>query len=104
MPLQAVARRCASDHFVSLAGDMVGLRSILLRTADHSFSALTDAAVNPVEGPHIVRCMTEFPRLGAALSGLPRATKPWWLSAWSASAGAMAWSAPPISLWSWRNG
>jgi len=26
-----------------------------------------DAAVNPVEGMHIVRCMTEFPRLGAAL-------------------------------------
>ena len=50
-----------------LAGDIVGLRSILFRTADHSFSALTDAAVNPVEGTHIVRCMTDFPRLGAAL-------------------------------------
>jgi CRP-like cAMP-binding protein len=50
-----------------IAGDIVGLRSVLLRTADHSFSALTDAAVNPVEGTHIVRCMTDFPRLGAAL-------------------------------------
>jgi CRP-like cAMP-binding protein len=50
-----------------IAGDIVGLRSVLLRTADHSFSALTDAVVSPVEGTHIMRCVTEFPRLGAAL-------------------------------------
>ena len=50
-----------------IPGDIVGLRSILLRTADHSFSALTDATVNPIEGTHIVKCMTEFPRLGTAL-------------------------------------
>lgn len=50
-----------------IAGDIVGLRSVLLRTADHSFSALTDAVVHAVEGAHIVKCMTEFPRLGAAL-------------------------------------
>ena len=50
-----------------IAGDCVGLRSVLLRTADHSFSALTDAVVSPVEGAHIMKCVTEFPRLGAAL-------------------------------------
>jgi CRP-like cAMP-binding protein len=50
-----------------IAGDIVGLRSVLLRTADHSFSALTDAVVSPVEGSHVLRCVTEFPRLGAAL-------------------------------------
>ena len=50
-----------------IAGDVVGLRSVLLRTADHSFSALTDAVVNSVEGEHIMTCVTEFPRLGAAL-------------------------------------
>jgi CRP-like cAMP-binding protein len=50
-----------------IPGDIVGLRSVLLRTADHSFSALTDAVVSPVEGTHIMRCVTEFPRLGAAL-------------------------------------
>ena len=49
-----------------VAGDCVGLRSVLLRTADHSFSALTDAVVSPVEGAHIERCFTEFPRLGTA--------------------------------------
>jgi CRP-like cAMP-binding protein len=50
-----------------IAGDIVGLRSVLLRTADHSFSALTDAVVNGVDGTHIMKCVTEFPRLGAAL-------------------------------------
>ena len=49
-----------------IAGDCVGLRSVLLRTADHSFSALTDAVVAPVEGAHLMKCVTEFPRLGAA--------------------------------------
>src|SRR5688572_11953238 len=33
--------------------------------ADNSFSAPTDAVVHAVEGAHIVRCLTEFPRLGA---------------------------------------
>src|SRR6476661_5647607 len=50
-----------------IAGDIVGLRSVLLRTADHSFSILTDAVVHPVEGTHVMKCVTEFPRLGAAL-------------------------------------
>jgi CRP-like cAMP-binding protein len=50
-----------------IPGDCVGLRSVLLRTADHSFSALTDAVVSPVEGTHILNCITDFPRLGAAL-------------------------------------
>jgi CRP-like cAMP-binding protein len=48
-------------------GDCVGLRSVLLRTADHSFSALTDAVVSSVEGDRILKCITDFPRLGAAL-------------------------------------
>jgi len=50
-----------------IAGDCVGLRSVLLRTADHSFLALTDAVVSTVERSHMMRCVTEFPRLGAAL-------------------------------------
>jgi CRP-like cAMP-binding protein len=50
-----------------IAGDCVGLRSVLLRTADHSFLALTDAVVSTVERGHIMRCVTEFPRLGTAL-------------------------------------
>ena len=35
--------------------------------SDHSFSALTDAVVSPVEGTHVLRCVIDFPRLGAAL-------------------------------------
>lgn len=50
-----------------IAGDIVGLRSVLLRTADHSFSVLTDAIVSAVEGAFILKCVTDFPRLGAAL-------------------------------------
>ena len=50
-----------------IAGDCCGLRSVLLRTADHSFSVLTDAVVSAVEGPQIMKCVTDFPRLGAAL-------------------------------------
>ena len=50
-----------------LAGDCVGLRSVLLRTADHSFSALTNSVFSAVDGAHIMRCVTEFPPLGAAL-------------------------------------
>jgi CRP-like cAMP-binding protein len=50
-----------------IAGDFVGLRSALLRTADHSFSALTDAVVTSVAATDIMQCVTEFPRLGTAL-------------------------------------
>jgi CRP-like cAMP-binding protein len=50
-----------------IAGDCVGLRSVLLRTADHSFLALTDAVVSSVETVHMMRCVNEFPRLGTAL-------------------------------------
>ena len=45
----------------------MGLRTILLRTAAHSFSALTDVVVSPVEGERILRTITDFPRLAAAL-------------------------------------
>jgi CRP-like cAMP-binding protein len=48
-------------------GDCVGLRSMLLRTSDHSFSALTDAVVTPIEAPRLMQMFTEFPHLGAAV-------------------------------------
>ena len=50
-----------------LPGDCVGLRSVLLRTSDHSFSALTDAVVSSVEGARMMHIFSEFPRLGAAI-------------------------------------
>ena len=50
-----------------IPGDCVGLRSVLLRTADHSFSTLTDASVSPVDASRILETFNEFPRLGAAI-------------------------------------
>jgi CRP-like cAMP-binding protein len=48
-------------------GDCVGLRSILLRTADHSFSALTDAVVSRVEVSRMLQIFNELPHLGEAV-------------------------------------
>jgi CRP-like cAMP-binding protein len=50
-----------------IAGDCVGLRSVLRRTANHSLSVLTDAVVSPVQGSDILDCINDFPRLAAAL-------------------------------------
>ncbi len=49
-----------------IPGDCVGLRSLLLRTSDHSFCALTDAVVSAVEAPRLLKIFDTFPRLGAA--------------------------------------
>ena len=48
-------------------GDCIGLRSVLLRTSDHSFSALTDAIVSSVEAEQMMRLFNDFPRLAAAI-------------------------------------
>ncbi len=49
-----------------IPGDCVGLRSVLLWTSDHSFSAVTDAVVSSVPGTRMLELFREFPRLGAA--------------------------------------
>ena len=48
-------------------GDCVGLRSMLLRTSDHSFSALTDATVSRIDAVSMKEIFSEFPHLGAAI-------------------------------------
>jgi CRP-like cAMP-binding protein len=50
-----------------LPGDCIGLRSVLLRTSDHSFAALTDAVVSSVDAARMMSVFNEFPRLGAAI-------------------------------------
>jgi CRP-like cAMP-binding protein len=50
-----------------IAGDCVGLRSVLLKTADQSFEALTDAVVSAVDGTSMLQTFSEFPRLAAAI-------------------------------------
>ena len=50
-----------------IAGDCIGLRSVLLRTADHSVLALTESVVSSLDSAHILNCIAEFPRLGTAI-------------------------------------
>src|SRR5271163_4592966 len=50
-----------------IPGDIVGLRSMLLRTSDHTFSTLTDAVVCRVEEPRIQQALNAFPLLGSAI-------------------------------------
>lgn len=49
-----------------VAGDCLGLRSMLLRTADHSVLALTNAVVSGVDGASLLENVMRYPRLGAA--------------------------------------
>ena len=49
-----------------IPGDVVGLRSVLLRTSDHSFSALTDVTVTEVTAAQIMAAFEQAPRLGIA--------------------------------------
>lgn len=50
-----------------IPGDCIGLRSILLRTSDHSFSALTDAIISPIEISSMLRVFVDFPHVGEAI-------------------------------------
>lgn len=48
-------------------GDCVGFRSMLLRTSDHSFSALTDLVVTRIAAPRIKEIFTGYPYIGSAI-------------------------------------
>jgi CRP-like cAMP-binding protein len=50
-----------------LPGDFIGLRSILLRTSDHSFAALTDCVVSPISVKRAISVFNDSPRVGAAI-------------------------------------
>jgi CRP-like cAMP-binding protein len=50
-----------------IPGDVVGLRSVLLRAADHSFAAVTDVAVAEVTAAQMMAVFEQAPRLGVAL-------------------------------------
>ena len=45
----------------------MGLRSVLLRTSDHSFASLTDAVISDVSRQRIIEIFHEFPRLATAI-------------------------------------
>lgn len=52
---------------VRVPGDFVGLRSVLLRTSDHSCAAVTDVVAAEVPARRMLDTFQEQPRLGAAI-------------------------------------
>lgn len=50
-----------------IPGDCFGLRSVLLRTMDHSFSTITDCVVSRIELPRMLEVFRDYPRVAAAL-------------------------------------
>jgi len=50
-----------------IPGDFMGLRSVLLRTSDHSFAAVTDLVVAEVPARQMLATLQQLPRLGAAI-------------------------------------
>jgi CRP-like cAMP-binding protein len=52
---------------VRLPGDFIGLRSVLLRTSDHSSDTITDAVVAEVPAQRMLDIFHTLPRLGAAI-------------------------------------
>src|SRR4029450_11567924 len=50
----------------SIPGDFMGLRSVLLRTSDHGFAAVTDIVVAEVSARPMIDTFQRRPRLGAA--------------------------------------
>ena len=51
----------------SVPGDVMGLRSVLLRTSDHAFAAISDIVVAEVSGRQMIGTFQRAPRLGAAI-------------------------------------
>ena len=51
----------------SVPGDFIGLRSVLLRTSDHSFATFSDCVVSPISVKRSIAVFNEYPRLGAAI-------------------------------------
>lgn len=51
----------------SVPGDFMGLRSVLLRTSDHSFASIGDIVVSRFSVKRMVTVFSEFPRLGAGV-------------------------------------
>ena len=50
-----------------LPGDFMGVRSLLLRTSDHGFSAVTDLVAAEITAPRLMDLFQKAPRLGCAI-------------------------------------
>jgi CRP-like cAMP-binding protein len=62
----------------SVPGDFMGLRSVLLRTSDHAFAAVSDIVVAEVSAQQMIDTFHRLPRWGRRSCGRPRATRRWW--------------------------
>jgi CRP-like cAMP-binding protein len=51
----------------AVPGDFMGLRSVLLRTSDHDFAAVTDITVVEVSARQMIDMVHKLPRFGAAV-------------------------------------
>ena len=51
----------------SIPGDFMGLRSVLLRTSDHAFAAVSDIVVSEISARQMIETFQRLPRLGAAI-------------------------------------
>jgi CRP-like cAMP-binding protein len=51
----------------SIPGDVMGLRSVLLRTSDHTFASLTEVVVAEVSAQQMIDTFQRVPRLGTAI-------------------------------------
>ena len=87
-----------------IPGDCVWLRSLLLRTADHSFSTLTDASSARSMAHAYWRSSTSFRALARRFCGQRPVTRPWSWSTSSALDGGAQSSAQLTFSWNWRNG
>jgi hypothetical protein len=85
-------------------GDFLGLRSVLLRTSDHSFEPIVKIEAAEVL-KQIFSRRSRRPRVSPPpFSGRRRGTRRWWSSISSGSAGATRTPAWRISCWSWDRG
>jgi CRP-like cAMP-binding protein len=50
-----------------IAGDFLGLRSVLLRTSDHAFQAVTDVRICAIPMDRLTEVIARYPRLLAAI-------------------------------------
>lgn len=52
---------------VQIPGDFLGLRSLLLRTSDHSFEAITEITIAEISAQNMISTFSKSPRLASAV-------------------------------------
>lgn len=97
--LQADGTRQIVDFQVP--GDFLGLRSVLLRTSDHSFEPIVDIEAAEVLANDLLDAFAQTPRLATAILWRRHGTRRWSWSISSGSVGVMQTPAWRISCWSW---